>query len=278
MKVHFIIAVLMFLVIPSLSQIDKINDKANKNQEEQHSTERRSNSVGATHNNPGEGCLSALTGECMAIACGACFDLTTALLLHHHDSLKRRMNTEPFLKSIDLMLHGGYSINMGTYSVLPRIRGTYGLFSTDFRFNSLIEYNANKIEDYTIFEWQILQLNFVPVRAFNFRIGAGMLYEQYTGKIYNENMIALGFQLLKSQMLIDLEGRACWDYDSGNSVFQEVNLRLSQRIIKVGGTYIYAALGGVYQRYYPNIDIEGTTDFFIVQGGFTINFHSRSIR
>ena len=82
---------------------------------------------------------------------------------HHIDSQDEIQR----VKSIEFMPQFAFHAP-STYQMLPRIRGNYGLFSTDFRYSFMVETNlANEADIYKTIDWQILVLNLVVTDAAN---------------------------------------------------------------------------------------------------------------
>lgn len=90
---------------------------------------------------------------------------------------KREM---PQVIGLDLWLQT--AIQPGSYYIVtPRVRGTWGLFSTDFRKSMLIEEGVDGIEYIATNDWQVIQLNLLAIREVTWRVGGGFSQETFGG-------------------------------------------------------------------------------------------------
>jgi len=154
-----------------------------------------------------------------------------------------------------------------TYQVLPRIRGNYGLFSTDFRYNFMLETSSlNSADFYKTFDWQIIELNLILTESFNFRIGSGFMFEDYSEKFYNENTAALDYYFKNDVFKIGSEFRYAVDYDTDAVPRTEGSIGLDFRFFEMNTVSGYFNLGGMYQNYYHKVDV------WSLMGGLNFRF------
>lgn len=166
----------------------------------------------------------------------------------------------PAIVSLDLMLQGGGQPS-SYYIIHPRIRGNWGLFSTDFRFNYLIEEDFDGMKHIRTNDWQVLQLNLISTRDVTIRIGGGVLHEAFEGtRSYGEWTAALQLQPAISKCGGTIEYR-------GSSPRKEVNAHLQYHLFDKGILHGFATAGVVYQRYYEDIKAWG------LQGGFVCRLY-----
>lgn len=100
-------------------------------------------------------------------------------LLQQQVLQKREINR--YIVSLDVI--GQIAIQPSRYYLAnPRIRGNWGLFSTDFRFNYLLEESLTGNQDLGTFDWQVLQLNLINTRHVIARIGGGIMQENFGGR------------------------------------------------------------------------------------------------
>lgn len=234
-----IIALSLLLPCASFAQVDEIKKESSKNSEEKG---ERSSSSSSNSGSSGSGFGAAVFVELMRVSFGG-------MALWQTHRLEKRP-TDPTIFSLDLMMQG--AIQPSTYYVLqPRIRGTWGLFSTDFRFNYLIEESIEGTKHIRTDDWQILQLNIFNTKNFTGRFGGGILHENYSGdKTFAEWTVGANF--------LDNEGRF-----GGMAEYRWSEPRLeasAQCHYKVFGgrsmnTYLTA--GGVFQQYYDKINVWG---------------------
>lgn len=167
----------------------------------------------------------------------------------------------PSMVSVDVMLQG--AVKPSSYFILwPRIRGNWGLFSTDFRMNYLIEEGPDGYIHIRTNDWQIIQLNLVTSKFFTFRLGSGVMQEAFgTNRTFNENSFQFVIHAPDQSKNLGLEYRFSKDWDTGVNPRREFSIQYQHEIFSTGKLHGYATLGGVYQRYYNSINVWG------IQGG-----------
>ena len=169
---------------------------------------------------------------------------------------QRRDN--PSIVSLDLMIQS--AIQPSSYYVFnPRIRGNWGLFSTDFRMNYILEEDIDGIKHLRTSDWQILQLNIVTTRGVTARIGGGVIREAFAYRNeYPEVTTGLHIHPWGKK----LSGIA--EYRSAE-VRREVSAHMRYSVFNKGPLHGYATAGGVFQRHYETVDVWG------FQAGFTLS-------
>ncbi len=208
-----------------------------------------------------DGCFTVLFSECTAIMFSA--------MANRHEKLLENRDEDPTIVSLDILPHAAYNIDpkYNSYLFSPRVRGTWGLFSTDFRFNLLIEYDDNLGKTFKTFDWQILELNLLSFNEFNLRLGSGWLYNYHSQNSYNEHFLGMELRLNNQFFLATVEGRSAWDYEAGGNVFHEATLRTSYRFVNYEHLFGYLTGGIVYQNHFMKID------YITLQAGFSFNIH-----
>jgi hypothetical protein len=162
------------------------------------------------------------------------------------------LEKHPFQKqliSLDAWAQGGGQAS-GYYIVNPRIRATWGLFSTDYRMNYLLEEDFSGVKMISTSDWQILQLNVVTAKDLTVRIGGGVIRERYEGERSFPEW-TVGFQVHP------LEGRlgGMVEY-RGSEARQEVNGHIRYTFAR-GELHPYVLAGIIYQRYYDEVNVGG---------------------
>ncbi|MFN3839965.1 MAG: hypothetical protein ACK4RF_04585 [Cyclobacteriaceae bacterium] len=164
----------------------------------------------------------------------------------------------PSMVSLDVLLQG--AIKPSAYYVLwPRIRGNWGLFSTDFRMNYLIEEDPDGgFKHLRTNDWQILQLNLITSRFITFRFGTGFMHEAFgKGESFNEWDFVLGFHSPDQYKVIVFEYRFAKDWNTGSNPRREFSAQYQHQIFSTGSLHGYISVGGAYQRYYNSIEVWG---------------------
>lgn len=146
------------------------------------------------------------------------------------------------------------------YIVHPRLRGNWGLFSTDLRLNYLIEESLDGIRHIRTTDWQILQLNVITTPAVNFRVGGGLLHEAFNDrKGFDEWTAALSLAPVNKR----LSGTVEYRYSMPR---KECSAALHYLLFISGRAHLYATGGALYQNYYATVSVWG------VQGGVMMRF------
>jgi hypothetical protein len=222
------------------------------------------------------GCSSSdISAGCDAFNCcwQGGFYFVEFLIDHQHEIMDMR-DLNPSLLSLEFDANVAYSFHYSAdsgqfykyFNYLPRIRGNLGIFSTDFRYNMLAEYDLDVPESYKSWDL-ILMLNFVPSEKFKISLGSGVYNELYTGNYYNEHYLNISFGMADNKNILDIDSRLAVDYAQSLFPFAEAGFRYKIRIMDISHVYSYFSLGFVYQNYY------GQHDIFGGNAGLLFNIH-----
>lgn len=183
-------------------------------------------------------------------------------------SFKLRSDREryPSMVSFDVMIQMAVKPS-SYYLVWPRIRGSVGLFGTDFRMNYLIEEGIDGYIHIRTNDWQILQLNLVTSKFFTFRLGTGYMQEAFNShKAFSESSVILLVHAPDQSKVLGFELRTSKDWDTGANPRREFSIQYQNQLFVTGKIHGYASVGCVYQRYYNSINVWG------IQGGLVFRF------
>lgn len=170
--------------------------------------------------------------------------------------LSKRSENE-YIVSLDIIAQAAVQPSR-YYLMNPRIRGNWGLFSTDFRVNYLLEEKITGNEDLTTIDWQILQLNLVTTRHVIGRIGGGFMKENFGGKeSFFESTYGVFFQSGQKHLGANLEYRLAQDFYTGAIPRRELATHFEYRLASKGYWNTYFTIGGVYQQYYESVSVWG---------------------
>ena len=173
----------------------------------------------------------------------------------HISKIQARKN--PAVISVDVGLQGAVK-PAGYYIFQPRIRGNWGLFSTDFRLNYLIEDDIDGLKHIRTNDWQVLQLNLITNRFFTFRVGTGFMQEAFEDyQYFSESAFIFNVHAPDQRKLIGLEYRFSKDWNTGANPRREFSIQYQHQIFQASILHGYIAFGGLYQRYYNRIDVWG---------------------
>lgn len=257
-----IIPALLILImgLQSFAQVGSIKSGSDKNTSSPKTTN--------TNNNASEGCLTDACGTACASGCfNFFFDYAILGSVKLHKSIMGKRNEIPEVVSLELMPHFGFAAPSSSL-IIPRIRGNWGLISTDFRFSNMMDFGrADSIDFYNTLDWQILEFNFVVTNPVTFRAGTGIMKEYYSSKTFIEHF--LGFDIVSQdrQYLGNAEFRIAKDYSTGATPRIEGNLRFNYRIFSAGNFNGYIMAGAIFQNYYLE------TYVWTMQTGLSFNFH-----
>lgn len=178
----------------------------------------------------------------------------------------------PSMVSLETMLPGGYKTD--TYFLWPRVRGNWGLFSTDFRMNYIFEKDdAGGYKQLHTNDWQVIQLNITTSRFLLFRVGAGVMTEAFGDfNQYSEVTVGFGIHAPDQTNMFYAEYRDAFKSGVDVKARIEFNAQYMHQIFRAGALKGYLTGGVVYQKYYSQID------FWAVQAGLAFRVFSDSER
>ena len=262
-----LLAVCTLLPYNGNAQVKDVKKGSENNQQKSQSGNNSSTSSGnnSTGNNRasynrnegsiGQGCASAcfdmVTSACMQ----GCIAYTGAALEQigkDQRALIRKKDTIPELKMLELMPQAAYAPNNGTVTLLPRIRGVIGLFSTDLRVCQLAD-TRNSAENYSTFDWSVLQYALINTSFYHLRLGSGFMHERFSSIYFNEHFIGNDIKWSK-HLNSNLEFRIAPDYVTGITARTEVSFRTNVEVVSRKPMHVYYTLGLLYQNYYQTID------------------------
>jgi hypothetical protein len=195
---------------------------------------------------------------------GACvFDFFVQLMfvevIQAQQQKLQRRHEAPSMVSLDVMLQVAAQPS-SYYIVHPRLRGNWGLFSTDFRMNYLLEEDIDGISYLRTSEWQVLQLNLVTTKDVTVRVGGGVIREIFgTKRSYPE--WTGGVHIMPHGKIGGVA-----EY-RGAEARKEINAHLRYAFFEKGRLHGYLTAGAVFQRYYSQVDVWG------LQGGMVMSIY-----
>jgi hypothetical protein len=191
------------------------------------------------------------------------FDMFRVLGVWQMHVLEKRPDV-PQIVSLDVMLQG--AVQPSSYYILnPRVRGTWGILSTDFRANYMVEQTIEGNADLTTFDWQIVQLNVVNTRNVIARAGAGFMQENFGGHMsFFETTISSNLMFNDNQWGGFIEWRSAKDFVTQAVPRREFNLQVQRQVFQTGAVHGMVTGGLQFQRYYSQINVWG------IQGGFVL--------
>lgn len=243
------VSLIVFLLIPSVlfSQVDEIK-RASSNRSSSGSASASGGSGGGDHSFAGD-----LAGDLF-------INFMFAGVVKAQQQRLGQKRDIPTTVSLDLLLQGAAQPS-AYYILQPRIRGTWALFSTDFRINYLIEEDIEGPRHIRTNDWQALQLNLLNTRHVLLRLGGGVMQEAFgQDQSFPEWTAGFHFQPVISKYSGVAEYRSA-------EVRKEVSLFGQYRVFDRGYFHGFATAGCVYQKYYDNITTWG------MQAGFVFKLY-----
>lgn len=267
MKKVIILVIFSFLMSNVFAQVNsEIKRHSRNNQSEKNNSS--SNSESYESSSSSESSIdSELAGACIETCVSACasgffdifIDIVGNIGEENGEYVDYKKDDVSYISHFDMSFQLGVLPNQ--YLVyLPRIRGQYGVFGTDFRVYHNQEYRFKETDSYTTYDWQILVLNIVSVKQFNFRIASGIMVENSDGDNFTFNEHTMAFSIFpKDRIQLNVEGRLTPDYETGIMVRQEVNANILYQLNKNENAKVNLMLGVLSARYYENVNVWTTS-------------------
>lgn len=118
----------------------------------------------------------------------------------------------PDIVSVEIYSDISTNNSLKTIAYNLRARGNYGMFSSEMRLFHLYENTSlGQINNYTNFDWQILQLNAFSLNQFKLRIGAGFTYEDFSKLVFFDWGVSTDIYPIK-QLKLRLDYRNNFDF------------------------------------------------------------------
>ncbi len=156
------------------------------------------------------------------------------------------------------------------HSLRPRVRGQVGIFSTDFRFSSLIEPRLEGSDIYNTLDWQIIQIAWVNTPQVTFRTGVGIMHEYDTNLSYPELTTSLDMYFINQKLRFAPEFRYTQNVSNelgSTNPRTELNGEISYALVLKPHFKVYGGVNALYARYYQSVNI------WTVGAGLKLRFH-----
>lgn len=156
----------------------------------------------------------------------------------------------PDLISVDATLQAAAQPS-SYYIIHPRIRGTWGIFSSDFRMNYILEEDVDGMKLLRTTDWQVIQLNIVAERGFSAWMGVGYLQEDFGDRhAFGEWTTGIHIKPFEKKL------QGVFEYRRASSR-TEINGHVRYPIGSASRVRLYTTGGFVYQRYYNTVSVWG---------------------
>jgi len=249
MKKYCLVLAFLLACLAAMSQVDDIKKSSKENSSKGYSKSTSSDTGGSS----GGG------GFFM-------FDIFRVMGFWQSTVLQKRPEI-PTLVGLDFMIHGAVQPS-SYYVVNPRVRGTWGILSSDFRTNYLVEESIDGNKDLTSYDWQIIQLNFINTKNVIVRTGAGFMKEGFGGhESFFEWSLSTNLMFNENKWGGFAEFRSAPDFETGDVPRREVSVQIHKQLFAAGPWHGVATGGFQFQEYYQKIDVWG------IQMGMVFKLH-----
>ncbi len=273
-KIFFLTALLFVLSSSIFAQIDDLKDKSN-DKKENSTDENNSDNSSSIPSIPDSYCLSS----CVQTVFNFAFSMVGQALVNHHLQIMNNIN-DPSKLSLEVSPTVAYGIHVNNetdkfydyFNILPQIHGRWGVLSTDFRYNLLVDFQNFSADAFKSWEWNIIQINIKPAEEHVITLGTGISYEPYSKSIYNEHLLGYKYKTLDQMYFAQFTGRLATDYEFAPNpadaiFFTEINLLGGVKFLTVNHLFGYFNIGLIYQNYYLSHSI------LLAQAGLTFSIH-----
>lgn len=167
-----------------------------------------------------------------------------------HEKQKEDLKPKGSFEKVSIGIRGSfYPANYRIW--VPELSGGKGFFSYSARVLLLSEQRLDKVDHYSTFDFQPLQINFYNTRACQFKIGIGGMNETYSGKTYFELTSNLKVRVGK-KVDMGIEGRIAVN---NGIVRREGSMNLNYAIWQKASKQFLVGLNGMISQYYQTVNI-----------------------
>jgi hypothetical protein len=214
----------------------------------------------ASNENSGSGRSESSRGSSNSFHAFDILNISAHVLIEWQRVRLQTREQNPAMVSFEIMALG--AVQPSSYYIIhPRIRGNWGIFSTDFRMNYLIEEDIDGVKHLRTEDWQVIQLNVITHRDVNFYVGWGFLREAFGAEeYYNEWTTCLRVKPHRVPFSLQAEYRH-------SEPRVEINANVQYPVLRKGRSDIYLIAGGAFQEYYSSIKVWG------MQGGVMLKIY-----
>lgn len=164
--------------------------------------------------------------------------------------INSRQESNPRIKSIDLLPQLGTSFAYPSAVPTPEIRANWGLISTQIRYFYLHEFNRG---NYATLDWQVLQFNLISKFNTYLRLGIGFSRDMYLKENFTEFGLNSDFKLSEKISCV-LQGRYAPNFSGTNAFRTEFGIQLAYKLNERENGRTFITTGYMYQNYWQSIN------------------------
>jgi hypothetical protein len=170
---------------------------------------------------------------------------------HNKENIpKEKLEKEQPFETMALSVRG--SFYPSKYHIwVPEISGSKGHFSYSARFLSIAEQRLDKMDYYSTFDVQPLQINFINQHNVLVKVGIGCMAETFSDKVYFEFTTNTNWRM-GQKFDMGIEGRMATDH---GIVRQEASLHANYALWQKENKQFLVGLNGMVSEYYQAVDI-----------------------
>ncbi len=245
------VTILSILFIFSMVSAQKTNDNNSQGGNNNNVKPNDNTNNNDNNNNSDNTCLSSV------------MDLGGVLAGAYHHKLLGSKKKNPSVTSFEMGLIGGLATASGSnfYNILPNIKGNYGAYSGEIRFNQMIYKDDTTIKTSGIDA--LAEFNIIAGQVFKFEIGQGLYYDFDLKKGYHESLLGMELGFMKRRILFAPDFRYVYDWTNSVRVFSEFGLTGSFKFLEAGPLNLYVCAGAAYRSFV-------VSDYTIYYGGLNI--------
>jgi hypothetical protein len=177
----------------------------------------------------------------------ALYKITKVLFGAYQGHLLASSNKKPWIKSFELMAHGGLVGN--SINAIPRVKLNYGALSGDVRYDYLgnnvwVSQNIDILAEFNII-----------VGNFKMTLAQGIMYDMSIEKSYHESFVGIDLGIMNRQIIISPEFRFAYDWENRRTINSEFTLKGGYRILNMSKLAVYLNAAGGYRN--NNIVLNG---------------------
>ena len=254
-RLSIYVSILFFCSQNIFAQIDEIKNKSRQNSSSSNS-DHQSSAGSAGSNSSGSNFMFNLFFNVIGSGLGQ---------WQRNVLLKRDINAN--IVSFESMFQ--VAAQPSQYYVFnSRIRGNWGIVTTDFRVNYMLQEDINGTKELRTDDWQIVALNIVNTKNAIARIGTGFMHEGFSGgSSYSESTMALIVTSNSQKLNGMVEYRVAKDFTTLAIPRREISVMLQKKIFDTGAAHGFITIGTQFQRYYNSINVWG------IQAGFILKLY-----
>lgn len=166
-----------------------------------------------------------------------------------HQAVMNNYSTYPDLVSFQGTLGSGFNFDDNGFTIIPAVRGNYGLFATDLRYVNMRDVTG-RLQS---IDWQVLMFR-VPVKNIRLEYGLGFSHVMSPSKTYFDS--SLGFDGNFLDYALNIQGQYRWSQKTsfGSRYRQEYSIEAGLQVAQSRRLRVVPFIGYSHFNYFNEID------------------------